>query len=75
MWSFFTQQTFLYVVNYYSKFPIVCELHNHTAYELIQVCAEIEGEYGFPKRMVSDVGFNVSVQTLKLFAMPLTLQQ
>ena len=56
---FFKQQTFLCVVDYYNKFQVVCEVHNQTPKELIQIFAKIVGEYGFSKRKVIGSGSNI----------------
>ena len=49
MCSFSNNRLISCVVDYYRKFPVVCVLHNQIATELMQVFAEIVGEYGFLK--------------------------
>ena len=64
---FFQNRSYLCVIDYYSKFPIVRELCNQTAEELIQCFAEIIGEYDKPQQIVSDASSNFMNSDFKKF--------
>ena len=72
---FFKQQTFICVADYYSKFPVVCELHNQTDEEMIHIFAEIVGEYGFHKRIaMQDAGLKFVSSEFKAFCSALDIK-
>ena len=64
---FFQNKSYLCIIDYYSKFSIVSELHNQTTKELIHYSAEVIREYGKPKYIVSDAGSNILSSDFKKF--------
>ena len=60
--------TLLYIVDFYSKFPIVKKMDGLSADNLITVVKIVFAELGFPKKTVSDAGRNFISDNVDNFA-------
>ena len=47
-------KNFILIVDYYSRFPVVCQIQFMTSRVLVKLFTEIFSEFGFPKSIVSD---------------------
>ena len=63
----------LYVVQYHSKFQIVKKVNSLSADDLVQKTKLIFVENRFPKKIVSGVGTNFTVERLKDFCRELNI--
>lgn len=59
--------SYLAIVDYYSKWPLVRKLNRVTSDSLISVLQEVFAEYGIPKVIVSDNGPQLSSRVFKVF--------
>ena len=58
---------YLCVVDYYSKFPVVCELKDNSADTLIDALEDIFCEYGRCQEIISDAGSNFVSEQFQRF--------
>ena len=68
-------ETYLCVVDYHSKFPVVKQIDGLTTESLIKMCKIIFTEYGFPRRIKSDAGTNFVSKKFKAFYRHLNIHQ
>ena len=61
-------KTYLILVDYYTKFPEITELHNTTSKSIINAMAEIFGRFGIPEQVMSDNGPQFASTEYKEFA-------
>ena len=59
----FENNLYLLIVNYTSKFPVVCKLTSTTAQQVANQIKLIFSEYGWPETIVSDNGPCYSAET------------
>jgi len=64
---FIGRKTYLLYVDYYSKWPVVRELRDNSARSLINTTQQIFGEYGLPKKIISDAGTNYTSREFQDF--------
>ena len=60
-------KNFILIVDYYSRFPVVHQIHSMTSRVLVRLFTEIFSEFGFPKSIVSDGGTQFTSQEFKEF--------
>ena len=52
----FEGASYLYIVDYTSRFPVVCKLSSMTGQHVATHCKQIFSEYGWPENLISDNG-------------------
>ena len=60
-------KNFILIVDYYSRFPVVHQIHSMTSRVLVRLFTDIFSEFGFPKSIVSDGGTQLTSQEFKEF--------
>ena len=60
-------KNFILTVDYYSRFPVVCQILFMTSRALVRLFTEIFSEFGFPKSIVSDGGTQFTSPEFKEF--------
>ena len=63
------------IVDYYSKFPVIKDVENQLAEDLIQAARVLFSEFGLPTRLVSDAGMNSVSEQFKIFCRCLNIDQ
>ena len=63
-----SQQTYLLVVDYNSKFVFVDNLENSQSLSVINKCKKIFLQYGIPKEVISDKGLEFTSNHFKKFS-------
>ena len=66
------KKIYLCLIDYYSKFPVICELPDNSTHSLKEAIKDIISEYGFFRELVSDEGTNFTSDEFKHFAGSLT---
>ena len=61
--SHFESDSYLLIVNYTSRFPVVCKLMSTTVQQAVSQMKLIFSEYGWPETIVSDNGLCCSAET------------
>ena len=64
---FIGRKTYLIFVDYYSKWPVIRELRDNSARSLVNTTQQIFGEYGLPKKIISDAGTNYTSREFQEF--------
>ena len=68
-------KTFLCIVDYHNKFPIVKKLNSLSADDLVQLTKLIFAEYRLANKIVSDLGANFTSETFKDFCRNMNIEQ
>ena len=68
-------KTILCIVDYYSKFPVVKKVGCYAVDDLLQMAKIFsESEDGFPKKIISDTGMNITSETYRQFCRYIIIQ-
>ena len=61
----FEGTSYLFIVDYTNRFPVVCKLSSMTGQHIANQCKPVFSEYGWPETLISDNGlcFTVDVFT------------
>ena len=70
-----SNKNYICIVDYHSKFPIVKKAEDMSADSLILACRGIFSEFGFPKKIMSDVGGNFISDKFKQFCKRMSIEQ
>ena len=62
------------IVDYHSKFPVIKKMEGLSADNLILACKVIFSEYGIPKKIMSDAGFNFICEKCKEFCTKMNME-
>ena len=67
--------TLLFIVDYYSIFPVVKKTDGLSAGNLIRAVKIVFAEFGLPKKLVSDVGMNFISDKLRQLCRQCNIEQ
>ena len=65
----------LFIVDYYSKFPVVKKVVSLLAGDLVHTTRMIFAEFGLPRKIISNVETKFTSETFKAFCKKLNIQQ
>ena len=71
----FMTKTFLYIVDYHSKFTILKKVNSLSPHDLVQMTKLTVTKYGLLKKIISDAGTNFITETFKDFCRKMNTQQ
>ena len=71
----FNNISYLCVIDYNSKFPIIWKLQGLSAEHLINAVSAIFNEYGIPRKLMSDTGINFVSEKFRHFCRSMNVEQ
>ena len=71
----FNNKSYLCIVDYHSKFPVIKKLEGLSAKSLITTTKVIFAEYGIPQKLMSDAGTNFISERFQQFCKAINMEQ